>query len=192
MRETQKLETRKRLYRSAIEVFCRDGVSDCRIEGIARAAGVSRAAFYFHYPSKDDVLLELLASAEAQQEAALTALPEEADLQTVQQTLIRETVACWGDERRKLVVDAFSVTMRRTTILAGLPGGVRAALRVRFEKAASRNELSSTIPAGALAEFYLLNLFAASASWGGNPVGELVDRLHAVTTVFLNGAKHVS
>ena len=192
VREQQKVETRKRLFHSAMEVFCREGVSDCRIEGIARAAGVSRAAFYFHFPSKDDVLVELLVRAEAQQEVALTSLPAEADLHTVVETLIQETVACWGDERRNVVVEAFSVTMRRTTILAGLEGGVRAALRVRFEKAASRHELSSRMPAGALADFYLLNLFAAAASWGGNPVGELVDRLRGVTSVFLNGAKPVS
>ena len=59
----------------------------------------------------------------------------------------------------------------------------------RFETAAQRNELSPVIPPEVLADFYLLNIFAAMASWGVQPIMPLTDMLSGVTQLFLNGAK---
>lgn len=191
MRDKQREETRKKLYHAAIEVFCRDGVSNCRIEDIALKAEVSRAAFYFHFPSKDDVLLELLREAEHPCVEALNALPAEASLEAVFETVISTTAGFWGtQDRSKLLVDVFSVSMRRTTILADREAEVvRAAVSKRFEQAAERHELSPMIPPEVLADFYLLNIFAAMASWGVQPIMPLKDMLAGVTHLFMNGAK---
>jgi len=51
-------ETYERVYQEALSEFRRVGVLDARVGAIARNAGVSRATFYFHFPSKDDVLIE--------------------------------------------------------------------------------------------------------------------------------------
>ncbi len=141
VRDKQREETRKKLYHAAIEIFCRDGVDNCRIEDIALKAEVSRAAFYFHFPSKDDVLLELLREAEQPTLDALNALPPDAPLQSVFDTLIEKTATFWGvDDRSRLMVDMFSVSMRRTTILNDREAEViRAAVGRRFEAAAARN-----------------------------------------------------
>src|SRR4051812_37459526 len=171
VRDKQREETRKKLYHAAVEIFCRDGVSNCRIEDIALKAEVSRAAFYFHFPSKDDVLLELLREAEQPTLDALNGLPADAPLQRVFDTVIKHTASFWAvDNRSRLMVDMFSVSMRRTTILNDREAEViRAAVGRRFEHAASRNELSPMIPPEVLADFYLLNVFAAMASWGVQP-----------------------
>ena len=191
MRDRQREETRKKLYHAAIEIFCRDGVSNCRIEDIALKAEVSRAAFYFHFPSKDDVLLELLREAEHPTIDALAALPVDTSLEKVFETVISTTAAFWGaNDRSKLLVDVFSVSMRRTTILADREAEVvRAAVSKRFEQAAERHELSPMIPPEVLADFYLLNVFAAMASWGVQPIMPLQDMLTGVTHLFMNGAK---
>ena len=166
-------------------------MSNCRIEDIALKAEVSRAAFYFHFPSKDDVLLELLREAEHPSIEALAALPADASLETVFETVISTTAAFWGaQDRSRLLVDVFGVSMRRTTILADREAEVvRAAVSKRFEAAAERHELSPMIPPEVLADFYLLNVFAAMASWGVQPIMPLKDMLTGVTHLFMNGAK---
>ena len=191
VRDKQREETRKKLYHSAIEIFCRDGVANCRIEDIALKAEVSRAAFYFHFPSKDDVLLELLREAEHPSLEALNALPPDAPLGAVFDVLIKHTAEFWSQQDRgRLLVDVFSVSMRRTTILADREAEViRAAVGRRFEQAAGRNELSPVIPAEVLADFYLLNVFAAMASWCVHPIMPLADMLSGVTQLFMNGAR---
>jgi hypothetical protein len=40
-----------------------------------------------------------------------------------------------------------------------------------------------------LSDFYLLNVFAAMASWGVQPIMPLADMLNGVTMLFMNGAK---
>ena len=45
---------------AAIEEFRRSGTSSADIKAIVDAAGVSRSTFYFHFPTKEHVLLELI------------------------------------------------------------------------------------------------------------------------------------
>jgi AcrR family transcriptional regulator len=52
-------QTRRRLFETALAEFRRVGVDEASIGRIAERAGVSRPAFYFHFPTKDHVLLEL-------------------------------------------------------------------------------------------------------------------------------------
>lgn len=51
--------TREQLFAAALAEFRRVGVEAAGIGEIARRAGTSRASFYFHYPCKDAVLLDL-------------------------------------------------------------------------------------------------------------------------------------
>jgi AcrR family transcriptional regulator len=58
-RARQRQETRERLFQVALEEFRSVGVADAQIDRIVERAGVSRGTFYFHFPTKDHVLLEL-------------------------------------------------------------------------------------------------------------------------------------
>lgn len=51
--------TREQLFAAALAEFRRVGVEAAGIGDIARRAGTSRASFYFHYPCKEAVLLDL-------------------------------------------------------------------------------------------------------------------------------------
>jgi AcrR family transcriptional regulator len=57
--EQRSLATRRRIYDAALEEFRRVGFDGASIARIAVRAGVSRPSFYFHFPSKQHVLLEL-------------------------------------------------------------------------------------------------------------------------------------
>ncbi|MGZ4703918.1 MAG: TetR family transcriptional regulator [Acidimicrobiales bacterium] len=56
-------DTRRRLIRAALELWNERGferaVDDTTAEEIARAAGVSKGTFYFHFAHKEDILLEM-------------------------------------------------------------------------------------------------------------------------------------
>lgn len=58
-RERASDQTWRRLFQEALAEFRRVGVEHASIGRIAEAAGVSRPTFYFHFPTKDHVLLEL-------------------------------------------------------------------------------------------------------------------------------------
>lgn len=59
-RDRQREDTRERLFAAAIAEFIQVGFAAAQIPRIAEAAGVSRGTFYFHFPSKEHVLEELM------------------------------------------------------------------------------------------------------------------------------------
>ena len=58
--------TRARLFEAALAEFREVGFDAASVARIARAAGVSRPSFYFHFPTKEHVLGELLYALELQ------------------------------------------------------------------------------------------------------------------------------
>lgn len=58
-RERQRRETRERIFQVALDEFRGVGFGAAQIERIALRAGVSRGTFYFHFPTREDVLVEL-------------------------------------------------------------------------------------------------------------------------------------
>lgn len=191
MRDKQREETRRRLYHASLEIFARDGVANCRIEDIASKAEVSRAAFYFHFPSKDDVLLQLLLESEDEIFEAIEGLPPDAPLPVVLDALNKAVVKFWSvGERAKLLVDVFAVSLRRPNLAHDRESNApRDVLGRRFQLAAARGELTSLMPGEVLADIMLLDLTAAMAAWCTKPAVPLEDLLRGVVHLFLNGAK---
>jgi AcrR family transcriptional regulator len=58
-REAKRLQTRERLMGAAIAEFKRSGMADADVSAIVTAAGVAHGTFFFHFPTKEHVLLEL-------------------------------------------------------------------------------------------------------------------------------------
>ena len=57
--EQRKL-TRQKLVEAALELFSTSGYEHATVDDISHAAGYSKGAYYFHFSTKDDMLLELL------------------------------------------------------------------------------------------------------------------------------------
>jgi TetR/AcrR family transcriptional repressor of uid operon len=68
-RETRRRQTRQRVLGAAITEFKRSGMAGADVNAIVAAAGVAHGTFFFHFPSKEHVLLEL----EFQEEARIAA-----------------------------------------------------------------------------------------------------------------------
>lgn len=57
--EQRKL-TRAKLVDAALELFSTSGYEHATVDDISHAAGYSKGAYYFHFSTKDDILMELL------------------------------------------------------------------------------------------------------------------------------------
>ncbi len=68
-RDARRLQTRERILGAAIAEFKRAGMSGADVNAIVAAAGVAHGTFFFHFPSKEHVLLEL----ESREEARMAA-----------------------------------------------------------------------------------------------------------------------
>ena len=63
-REAKRLQTREKLLTAATAEFGRVGMADADIATIVSEAGVAHSTFFFHFPTKEHVLLELEAREE--------------------------------------------------------------------------------------------------------------------------------
>ena len=68
-------ETKRDLVQAAMALWRTNGYAKTTVADICRAAGVSRALFYFYFPAKEDVLFEvgLLSTRAAQKTVARAA-----------------------------------------------------------------------------------------------------------------------
>lgn len=57
---TTRPAARDRILNTAYELFSRHGIQAIGVDEIIRQAGVAKATFYNHFPSKDDLVLEFL------------------------------------------------------------------------------------------------------------------------------------
>jgi AcrR family transcriptional regulator len=94
VREVRRLETRARLFDAALAEIGRCGLAGADVSSIASAAGVVRGTFYFHFSTKEHVLVELERNEEARIVTELNlAQTETDDLVSVLSQLVRRVVA---------------------------------------------------------------------------------------------------
>jgi AcrR family transcriptional regulator len=65
LRQAQRLQTRQRVLGAALAEFQRAGMAAAEVSAISSAAGVAHGTFFFHFPTKEHVLLELESREEA-------------------------------------------------------------------------------------------------------------------------------
>ncbi|MDT5218227.1 MAG: hypothetical protein QOF15_332 [Mycobacterium sp.] len=98
VREARRLETRARLFDAALTEIGRCGLAAADVTAIATAAGVVRGTFYFHFPTKEHVLVELERTEEAKIVAEIReAQAEPGDLLSMLHLLVHHVLAA---ERR--------------------------------------------------------------------------------------------
>jgi AcrR family transcriptional regulator len=59
--EQRSLETREAIESVSVKLFAKRGIHETSLEEVARRAGISKGAIYWHYDSKEDLLLAVLA-----------------------------------------------------------------------------------------------------------------------------------
>ncbi len=189
-RDLQREATRRKVFEAALAIFRRDGVAGARIEDIAKAAGVSRGTFYFHFPTKKDVLVQVLRESEVALVRHIDALPPDAPILAVMEATARGVADQWQEDA-PLLPDIGVVALQQTTLQADVnPQShlVQAALELRFLRATDQGELRGEFPPELLTRLFLVSLFGAVLAWTGSRMLPLQNLLEAVNTFFLRAA----
>ncbi|MBM4777817.1 MAG: TetR/AcrR family transcriptional regulator [Archangiaceae bacterium] len=194
-RDKQREESKERLFHAAIEIFRRDGFRAARVDDITFVAGLSRTSFYFHFPTKDDVLIELNRRLEEPVVRRLEALDEAMPIAQVLAEVAEQLATQWR-EHRTLVIDAMTTGLRveAERFREARQGSLREALGKVFERSVKKGEVQTTRAPAMLGEAYLLNCLAALTMWGSG-AGEddgLKTSLQSAGELFLRGALNCS
>lgn len=112
-REAQRLATREKLLEISVLEFRRRGFAHTEIATIVERAGVSRGTFYFHFPTKEDVLEELRMREERRIVRQVAPLAEGGEsLETVLRTVVSGILEAEDRLGRELVRDICAVQFR--------------------------------------------------------------------------------
>jgi len=179
--------TREQLFQAALAEFRRVGFEPASIGQITRRAGTSRASFYFHYPCKEAVLLDLQWRMELDLVERLRVCGSlgEALGELVEGLIEAEARLAPAD----LLRDMLGVYIRRP---AGLdledqPFPLRSELGRRFA-AASQRELRAGLDPARATHLFLSSLFGLLVDPRG-PLAERRDEARLFISLFLQPSR---
>lgn len=168
-RELQRRQTRARILDAAIVEFQRAGTNSADINAIVRAAGVARSTFYFHFPTREHVLLELIRRDEMRLADELGRfLDTRHDLSAVLRLtveLVLDLESRWGSALFRDVISLyFSPTRPEREQWISHPTFVL--LAAEIERSRIRGELYDDVDAYHSAAFFLLGVYALLTTVG--------------------------
>lgn len=164
VREARRLETRARLFDAALTEIARRGLAAADVSAIAAAASVARGTFYFHFPTKEHVLIELERNEETRIVDELGAADGElaAVLSQVVHHVLSAKRRLGAVVLRDMLGLHFSSSRPVEDELAQHP--VAEFLVGVIGRAQDCGQVSSELDAGELATFFLSGLFALLAT----------------------------
>jgi AcrR family transcriptional regulator len=188
-RAEQKEATREHLFAHAMRLIDARGFADVGVDDIVREADVARGTFYFHFPSKDDLLLELIARNDRLIVERMAKGAKKRSLRAV----LRATTDAFGEvwrDRRALLPHAGAVALRRIAEVEEQRDKqpLRLALAGHVGDAIASGDIAPRLPPQVLADLFLLDVFAALMAWArtGQPALDVI--MDAVIDLFLHGA----
>jgi AcrR family transcriptional regulator len=184
VRAAQRLETRARLFDAAVAEISRAGLAGADVSAIAAAAGVARGTFYFHFPTKEHVVVELERTEEAKIVAKLdTTDTSPNDLASILAQLVRHVLD--AEHRlgplifRDMLGLHFSSTRPLDDELRNHPLAGFVIAAIADAQAAGR--VAPDPDAGELGVIFMTGLFALLTTAASEARGALLDRY--VTTI---------
>jgi AcrR family transcriptional regulator len=116
-------ETKRALVQAAMALWRTNGYAKTTVADICRAAGVSRALFYFYFPAKEDVLFEVgLLSTRAAQKRVRSLLTKDYEVDAVVTEALRSLERSMARNPRELIIETILEGYRHEhRILAGEP-----------------------------------------------------------------------
>lgn len=162
-RAQQREDTHARIFDAAVAEFVREGVAAAQIPRIAKAAGVARGTFYFHFPTKEHVLAELseriqIGAVEALQVLRGTERSLGETMETLLDSVLRMDSAL-GETNLLREVLAYQVRMRSEAEPREEETGVLSELTHHLGRAMARGELRGDVEPERLATVVLTSVF---------------------------------
>jgi AcrR family transcriptional regulator len=134
-RERRRERSREEIVDAARRVLLARGIAATTLDAVAEEVGLTKAALYYYYPSKDALLFEIvLGVIQAQSQAVHDAVAQAKDGGEALRAIIRETVRVFGSR-----MDDFRLTFMHGQV-AG-PGAVHIAAQ-QLERIRPFNDLA--------------------------------------------------
>lgn len=114
--ETPGDTTRERILRAALRLFAEHGYGATSMREIAEQLGITKAALYYHFDSKEDIVRALLADVERQ----VAELAEWAGRQQQSRQLREEVLTRWSDVMHAQGLALFRFIMANRSVVEGL------------------------------------------------------------------------
>jgi TetR/AcrR family transcriptional repressor of uid operon len=202
-RETQRQETRQRVYAAALAEFKRTGMAAADVGVIAAAAGVARGTFYFHFPTKEHVLAELERAEEARLVAQLSKFlvqlagrpPEQSFLPAVLAEVVRLLTAMERRVGRTLFREMIGLhfSPRRPDVLPGADQWTEYPIMTlvvdAVERARERGEVYAGADALHTAQLFMVGLYAMLITSHEQPKAVRAAILDNFVTTILRGVE---
>lgn len=194
-RARQRAETRERLFEVALREFREAGFATAQIDRIAKSAGVARGTFYFHFPTKDDVLLELARRVNRRMARRVAVLGETRP--TLRELLMRVNDAVSDEIGRVretgLLAEVLSLYVRRPYDLSHSEQSVPSLsdeLTRHLRVIQGRGELRAKMPEEQISMVLMSSLFGIYARF--SPGSELREACHALIDLLVKGLQAAS
>jgi len=162
-RQRQRADTHARIFDAAVAEFMRAGFAEAQIPRIAAAAGVARGTFYFHFPTKEHVLLEVSERIQAEAVATLEALRGgDGGLDDLMETLLDSVLrvdAALGESNLLREVLALQIRIGTEAQRAEAEPDVRLELTHHLARVMQRGELRGDVDPERLATVVLTSVF---------------------------------
>jgi len=187
-RTRHRLATRDRLFTAALAEFRRVGVAAAQIEHIVRAAGVARGTFYLHFPTKDDVLIELMRRKQR-------VLVERLDRvrSSVPAAFLRRTVDVMLEDARQedaaLLHELFAVIGRHAAEMQSDESAFVGALTAFFQEARERGEVRADCDPVELTAMFLPGIYGLLHLTLAAPGAGQRRALHRAVDTFVRGIR---
>jgi AcrR family transcriptional regulator len=153
-----------------------NGYAKTTVADICRAAGVSRALFYFYFPAKEDVLFEVgLLSTRAAQKTIRAQLRTDYDVESVIAEALRSLERSMARNPRDLIIETILEGYRHELrILAGdLPDDVDADMFGElFAKAQEDGKLAAHVDVRHLSRLAQMHVSEGVRHWAGGGYGD--------------------
>jgi AcrR family transcriptional regulator len=188
-RDHQREQTRNRLFEAALAEFRRVGFTEAQIDDIVRAAGVARGTFYFHFPTKEHVLVELQRRGQESIVERLARfrrrpLAVKSFLQQLIDAVIAESASGGHPSLQR---EIFALFARQSMALQGQDFPLLEAVMQFFREAQERGEVRGDLTPWELTTIFLTSLFGVLLSQSEPLTPEVRPALKRVIDVFVTG-----
>lgn len=167
------------LVQAAMALWRTNGYANTTVVQICRAAGVSKALFYFYFPRKEDVLFEVgVMSTRSAQHVITDMLGADYDLPTVIAAALSDLERSMARNPRELIIETILEGYRHEhRILAGPPGSDAADLdggmfTALFERAVADGKLPAHTDVNHLAYLAMTLVSEGARHWAGGAFGD--------------------
>jgi AcrR family transcriptional regulator len=189
LRDQQREETHARLFDAALTEFQRLGFASAQIDDIVSAAGVARGTFYFHFPSKDHVLIELQRTRQTSVVERIEALRGKSIsvnryLHEVIDVLLEELVSF---SKTGLLRDLFAIIVSHSIDIDWSDQPVLVSLTHYFAEAQERAEVRNDLGPSQLTVIFLTSIFGILLATGQSAPPDLRATMRRATDVFVRG-----